>query len=245
MLDFARAYKYVFSSQKWLANLAIGALCHIIPIVGQIVFIGYGYELIETWHRKREDQAYPDFELTGDAISRYLVRGCWPFLVSFLIGLVNMPVILGFQIFMMTNVMPRPGKQPDWNLMVTAYAIFIPTMMVLSLLVQIISVPMQLRSGLAQNFKAAWSLEFVGDFFRRVGGALIVMTIIQFIVIMLLAFGGLLLFCVGAYFTLAWGILAQFHLYHQLYEKYLERGGQPIPLKDPPPTQEQPPIAYA
>jgi hypothetical protein len=44
---------------------------------------------------------------------------------------------------------------------------------------------------------------------------------------------GLLLCCVGTYPATALVMLAQAHLYLQLYELFLQRGGEPIPLKSP------------
>ena len=40
--------------------------------------------------------------------------------------------------------------------------------------------------------------------------------------------------CVGVYFAAPLVLLAQFHLWHQLYGLYLERGGTPVPLKPDP-----------
>jgi hypothetical protein len=44
---------------------------------------------------------------------------------------------------------------------------------------------------------------------------------------------GMLLFCVGVYPATAWAMLAQGYMYFQFYELFLQRGGEPIPLKDP------------
>jgi uncharacterized membrane protein len=46
-----------------------------------------------------------------------------------------------------------------------------------------------------------------------------------------LVFVGLLVFCVGMYVALALVTLANAHIYFQLYQVYLSRGGKPIPLK--------------
>jgi hypothetical protein len=42
---------------------------------------------------------------------------------------------------------------------------------------------------------------------------------------------GLLLCCVGILPATALILVAQYHLFYQLYELYLQRGGEPIPLK--------------
>jgi hypothetical protein len=50
---------------------------------------------------------------------------------------------------------------------------------------------------------------------------------------MLLVMVGYMVFCVGAYAAIALIFVAQAHMYYQLYELYLARGGEPIPFKAP------------
>lgn len=246
MLDFARAYRFVFTSQKWYLNILFGILGLIVPIAGQIVLVGYLYEQIEAWHRRKDDSTYQDLEVTGDALIRYLTRGCWPFLVHFILMQAPMMALgMGFGIYVMSHMSLQPGKPPDLNWMISAYAVFYPIMFTVAILVSLIVVPMQLRAGLAQDFKAAFSLSFVGDFIRRTVGTMLVMLVVQMILVFLLGLGGLVLCFVGMFFTAAWGTFAQYHLYFQLYETYLERGGTPIPLKDPPAARGTPPVTYA
>lgn len=246
MLDFARAYKYVFSSQKWHLNIVFGALGLIVPIVGQIVLVGYLYEQMEAWHRRKDDSTYRDFEASSDALTRYLTRGCWPFLVQFLFLQAPMTALsLGFSVYVTGRLAMQANKPPDVLWMAYAYWFFYAILFVLVALASLIVVPMQLRAGLARDFKSAFSLAFVGDFIRRTFATMLIMFVVQLIMSVLLALGGLVLCCVGMAFTGAWGTFAQYHLYYQLYETYLERGGMPIPLKDPPAARGTPPVTYA
>jgi hypothetical protein len=49
-----------------------------------------------------------------------------------------------------------------------------------------------------------------------------------------LMIGGFMLCCVGAFPAATLALFANAHLLYQLYEVYLFRGGQPIPLKTTP-----------
>ena len=46
-----------------------------------------------------------------------------------------------------------------------------------------------------------------------------------------LGVAGLLLCCVGVYPAQAWILLAHYHVWFQLYDLFLQRGGEPIPTK--------------
>jgi uncharacterized membrane protein len=111
------------------------------------------------------------------------------------------------------------------------------------LLVSVAVVPMYIRAGLAQDFAEAFKFDFVSEFVRKVWKE----TVLSFLFMMVsgLAAGlvGLALCCVGVYFSMSLVLLAQAHIYYQLYEAYLARGGQPIPLKSTVPASASvPPV---
>jgi len=54
-MKYWRSYFYLFDSPKWSMNLLLGSVCVIIPILGSIVFMGYGYEAVEMMHRRGKD----------------------------------------------------------------------------------------------------------------------------------------------------------------------------------------------
>ena len=60
---------------------------------------------------------------------------------------------------------------------------------------------------------------------------------------MILMMLGLLAFCIGAYAAMAIMLLAQSHLWYQLYMLYLSRGGRPVPLKQQTTMMPQPGFA--
>ena len=59
-MRYWRAYRYVFDSPHWLANLAYLSLCilstHFIPVIGQLLVIGYACDVAETLHRQGHDR---------------------------------------------------------------------------------------------------------------------------------------------------------------------------------------------
>ena len=45
-MDFGRSFQFVFEDTDWLKKIAIMALVNLIPVVGQLVLLGWGAEII-------------------------------------------------------------------------------------------------------------------------------------------------------------------------------------------------------
>jgi hypothetical protein len=85
MMDFGKAFSFVFEDQDWLKKIVIAALISLIPIIGQIYLLGYGMEVGRRVIR-HEAQLLPDV-----AFGESLGLG----FKSFVIGLVySIPAII-------------------------------------------------------------------------------------------------------------------------------------------------------
>jgi hypothetical protein len=116
-------------------------------------------------------------------------------------------------------------------LLFVGMALWFVILLVGILAVGLVSVPMSLRAGLAQDLGAAFSWPFIRDFVGRMWLETILVHLFLAVSGTLIMLAGLLLFCVGVYPAGALVGFAQAHLIHQLYELYLQRGGTAIPLK--------------
>jgi hypothetical protein len=92
-------------------------------------------------------------------------------------------------------------------------------------------VPLGLRAGLSQDLGTALSWPFVRDFLVRMWREQLLTSLFLTATQIPLMLVGIMLCCIGAYAAMALGALASAHLHYQLYELYLTRGGEPIPLK--------------
>jgi hypothetical protein len=237
-MEYFKAYQYIFSSPKWAMNLLAGSVAVLVPIVGPMVLLGYEFDIIEAMHLHGEDR-YPDFDF--DRLMDYLMRGLWVFLVALVVGMVVMlPLVLlalvgfvGFLFIAIVPQTPRPGATPEFplGLFLAGYAGLIGTMFVIEFLGWIVVTPFVIRAGLTQDFKEAFSWSWIRDFFSRMWGTLILAAAFLTVSRIVLIFLGLLCCVVGTYPAMALLQYAQGHLWHQLYEIYLQRGGTPIPLK--------------
>ena len=109
-MKYLQSYRIWFDSPKWWQTLLAGVVCVLVPIMGPIVLLGYGFEVIESWHRGRR-QGYKEFDL--NQLVKYMLRGLWPFLVQLVIGLTDgllfgMAYLIGF----FSVLPPQSHRQP-------------------------------------------------------------------------------------------------------------------------------------
>src|SRR5262249_45965754 len=102
---------------------------------------------------------------------------------------------------------------------------------VISVIVQMISVPVCLRAGFMQDFGAAFNVSWAIDFIKRTWVEMLLAMLFFLVTAPFVALAGLILCCVGIYPASALTTLAHYHVWFQLYDLFLQRGGEPIPLK--------------
>ncbi|MGH7170413.1 MAG: DUF4013 domain-containing protein [Gemmataceae bacterium] len=265
-MRYWQSYRFVFKNPNWLTNLALGAVCSIIPIVGPIVFIGYCFEVIDVLLRRRQRQrsgalqapddplgewvmdalpveedhdsgSYPDFNF--NRFSEYLMRGIWPFLAQLIVGLVVGMIAVIFLIvgLMLAGFAAAAADSPVMFLV--AYGLVLVLYTFLMMLAGILTMPLYLRAGLSGDFASAFSMAFYRDFMKRVGKEVVLAELFHTATSTLLSIVGLLLCYVGIFPVIALVLYAHHHLEYQLYELYLERGGESVERKDKSPSDSE------
>ncbi len=229
-MKFWRSYFYLFDSPKWTMNLLLGALCTLIPVLGGIVFSGYGYEAVEGMHRRSKDDQYPDFDF--NRFVKYLVRGCWPFIWQLIVGVPVAFILWIFYIIAMVVLIGTGDQEgPKTTVLIIFFVVMFVVAFVLSLVVSVLLAPLALRSGLSQELGFGQAMPFMQDFLKRVGKELILAQLFLLgtaIIILPVAY----VLCILPVLPAAVIVqMAHFHLLFQLYGLYLQRGGAAIPLK--------------
>jgi len=243
-MEYMRAVQYIFESSKWVTNLLWGSLCIIstivIPIVGQLVLIGYQFEIVERLAIASEKTGYPDFDI--NRFKEYLLRGLWVFLVMLVLMLVIMPIMFVL-LLVVGGVVGGIGAATNGD----QEAMTIGTIVVVALgsvfmiffmaAMSVVMTPLTIRAGLTQDFRASFDATWIKDFTKRMW----VETLLAQMFVMVVAIGaallGYLACFIGIFPANAFIFLVQGHLYMQLYRMYLGRGGEPIPLKPATPFQ--------
>ena len=225
-MDYTRAYKFVFKNEKWWQNLLLGAVCAIIPIVGPIVFFGYLCRVMDSL-LNHESETYPDFDF--GQFGNYLKRGVWPFLVVLVVTFVFMPVLWVCMLMpMFGGMLLKEHPFLAVPLMLLSICVYLVALVTLMLVI----VPLLIRACICRDFAMSFSWTFVKDFFRLTWKELLLSTLFLCVSGTIVVCAGMCLCCVGVYPAAVLAQYAQFCLYAQLYKLYLERGGEPVPVKE-------------
>jgi hypothetical protein len=171
-------------------------------------------------------EQYPDFNV--NRIQEYLTRGIWPFLVQLVVGL-PVGMVLGFLptvgvLLIMAAVASDAHPLVIVAIILVLLAVYFGAFVLLAL----VQVPLYLRAGLRRDFGSAFSMAFLKDFLKRVWLELLLSQLFLHVTGAALVLVGFLCCFVGAYPASAWMMMATHHIDLQLYELYLQRGGEPV-----------------
>jgi hypothetical protein len=229
-IAYLESLRFVFTHPDWLKNTVMGGLCLLIPVLNQLIALGYAYEITELLHR-RKTASYPLFEFNH--FVRYITRGVWPFLISFIVQTVLQPVL---QITIQGSTFGLLAiAEADETAGTIAAIIVIPLLVIglfgLTVGLVLVLTPMMLRAGLSQDFGQVFKFGWIKDFVKRMWVESILVNLFVILLSMLLVPLGCVFFCFPGLMVAMGLSIAGAHLNWQLYELYLARGGEPIPLK--------------
>lgn len=228
-LLYLPAYRYVFENREWFPTIVFATVFSFLPVLGMVAMWGYSYEILE-WLHRRPNAPYPTFEFRK--WGEYCIRGVWPFILAQLVG-----AILAFVFQVVYQVTFQGGlmlwlSNPQAAAIVTAIVapVLVAGLLLVAIGVYLGTAPFLLRAGLTQDIRLVFRLDWIKGYWKRVWVEQILACLFQLAAMAVLRSLGCMLFAVGyfAAFTVLW--IAGSHIQWQLYEIYLERGGEPIQL---------------
>lgn len=222
-----------FKSPKWGTNLLLGAVTSLIPIIGPIVLSGWLISIF--WARGDDDapEQSPPFDF--QYFTKYLERGLWPFLVNFVAGLALSVVLVPVMFLpLMLSGMLTAGhhrlSHADAAILVPLCGSVAVLYLGLVLTFTLILVPLTLRATLVQAFAPAFDLGFVCGFIRLVWKELLLCAVFMFGVGIAMMILTVITCYLGLFPAIPVVSYAWQHLLKQLYQLYLRRGGEPVPV---------------
>jgi hypothetical protein len=225
-MRYLDSYRVAFQSPNGTTNLLCGALCFFIPAIGPLVLMGYLLEVVEWLHAKKgaPEAGYPDFAF--NRFADYLTRGIWPFLVQLVVT-----VPISFLILVLWGVGMGVAAATGSGVVTVIVALLLIVAYFIAIFgLNLIMVPLILRAGLSRDFATGFSFAFVKDFVGRVRKELVLSQLFLMGTSIPITLAGMLLLCVGVYPAAALVLFAFNHQAYQLYELYLQRGGEAIPM---------------
>lgn len=224
-MKYVESFTDFFEQPNFLKNLLFGGLCMIVPVVGQMVLLGWLSQGF--WVRQVQNpKTFPDFDI--NKIGFYLQRGLWPFLVAFvaLIGVwITSSIVLGIPAFILGLL---TGGSDFLSAIVGLMMFLLSTALWLAAF--LILKPLKIRAIFAQDFVPSFDFVFIKRFLTLVWKEAVVSTLLIMVAGMILLPIGAIAVCVGMYVVAALIAFAVEHLDRQLYDLYLSRGGEPLPV---------------
>jgi hypothetical protein len=237
-IQYLDSLRYVFSHPEWLKNFLIFAVFTLIPVLNTVLLCGYLYEIVEHRHRRLAGP-YPLFQVRRFAA--YMTRGIWCFFLSNIVGVIIAPMIQVLTQGTMFGSMAAI-QSGDWG--AVAAAVVIPLVIIGFLLfllgLQVLITPFMLRGGLSQDFGLMMNFRWIGHYLQTMWLETILVCLFVLFSTLAMMVVGCPLLCVGLVAAIAFSTMVQAHLHCQLYELYLARGGEPIPLR--PLVADVPPV---
>ena len=211
-MDFGLSFSYVFKDKEWFKKLAIPALCSLIPVVGQFILAGWGYQATKNVIDGKVENALPDLDFGGD-----LVRGFLAAVIALLYGL---PVMI---IVIIANLIFTFSTDTSGEAIAVIMTIFGACLGIIALLFGILIAFMSV-AGVANfiakgRFGAAFNFKEVFGLLKKSFVSWLLVIIGQMIALGIIAPLGLIVCVIGVLLTSAYGIAIYSHLLGQAYNK--------------------------
>ena len=211
-MDFGLSFSYVFKDKEWFKKLAIPALCSLIPVVGQFILAGWGYQATKNVIDGKVENALPDLDFGGD-----LVRGFLAAVIAFLYGL---PVMI---IVIIANLIFTFTADSSGEAIAVIMTIFGACLGIIGILIGVLIAFMSV-AGVANfiakgRFGAAFNFKEVFGLLKKSFVSWLLVIIGQMIALGIIAPLGLIVCVIGVLLTSAYGIAIYSHLLGQAYNK--------------------------
>ncbi len=232
-IDFMGAVKFVFTLERPWNTILLATVTLLIPVIGQFVMYGWHSEIMQRLERKHP-RPIPDFNFSD--LMHYLSRGLAAFAVQLIASLpisIFVGVLFGIGGAVGAIISAGASASPDEQAMVML-AVFgvvgLVTLLVAPLLGIIVSAAVT-RAEMTENIGESLSfrplLAYVKRMWLTIFGATFAMSLIG----MVGSIAGLMCCYFGVFPVAIILGVAMVHIRHQIYQKYLARGGDPIALK--------------
>jgi hypothetical protein len=222
--------RFVFDEQEWKTNCLIGVVFLFIPIVGPIALAGW---LCEIHQRLVRGHPQPVPKLDFSDLGHFLGRGVSPFLVQLVLSVPISIMIVGGYLVAAFGSLALIAATGEPLLGLVLVLLVVACVSVLSLLLGVVMNAAFTRAELTESFGDALSLRPLLQYTRMTWLQVLVKTILFGFVGMGVMFVGMALFCVGIYPAAIVLQIAAMHLRWQIYRYHVDRGGEPIAVKEP------------
>jgi len=244
--DFMGAFKFLLSDANALNNLLIGAVMNIIPIIGPITLMGWHCEIVQRLI-KRHPRPIPKLDFSD--FLYFLGRGVAPFVVVLIATLpitllvMFLMFVLMFGLALVGSTMHQQNGEPPAALIFGGIGIAFLLFFMLMLVINVVVMSALTRAELTEDIGKSLSFSHIWAYAKATWKDVIIAYIVFLPLATIVMFGGMLVVFVGIYAAIIFINVTYVHLRWQIYERYLSRGGEPIPIQTksgPLPSESRP-----
>ncbi|WP_129628883.1 DUF4013 domain-containing protein [Candidatus Oscillochloris fontis] len=222
-MDIGRAFSFVFEDEEWITIILIGGLIMLVPILGQIVLLGFLFETARNVVMG-QSRPLPRWNHLGETFT----NGLPTFVIQIVYSLPVLLLVCAFSCFLMLSggAMGRNEDAIAGMAMLSMFC-FMPLMLIIALVLQPITLAAMVRH--IQTGELSPALK-VGDVIAMVRSNLSGWLILWLLQILcgLVASVGSVAFGVGALFTSVYAAAVFGHLLGQMTQQTLPAGMRPL-----------------
>lgn len=210
-MEFGKAFTYVFEDSDWLKKIGIAALVSLIPIIGQLIVLGWSLEVTRRLIRN-EPALLPDWSDFGG----HIMKG----LKAFVIGLVySLPIILVGACQGVVPLLAGDGGDDTLTSIVTIITIcFSCVIFIYALLLAFVIPAAYGKFAATDELGAAFRFGEVFGLVRAAPSAYLI-ALLGTIVAGFVAGLGIILCFIGVFLTLVYSMAVNAHFYGQAYNQ--------------------------
>lgn len=210
-MEFGKAFTYVFEDKDWLKKIGIAALVSLIPLIGQLIVMGWSLEVTRRVIQN-DPNPLPDWADFGG----HTVRG----LKSFVIGLVYaLPIILLGACQGLIPVLGGDGADDTMSTIILVVTVcFSCVIFIYAILLALVLPAAYGKFAASDELGAAFRFREVFDLVRAAPSAYLIV-VLATLVTGIVAGLGIILCFIGVFLTLAYAMAVNGHFYGQAYNQ--------------------------
>lgn len=214
-MELGKAFGFVFEDEQWIVTLLLGGLIMLIPVVGQIVMIGFMLETARNVARG-DFRPLPKWNTFGDK----LVQGFYGFILQlvYLLPLLIVTMVFSCMAISTGAIMARTSDEAGGSVILLTMVCLVPLMVILGIAVQPFILAGLVRMLQQNSMSAGLQFRTVIHMVRSDLGTWIILWLLQ-ILCSFLGSAGFTLLWVGVLFTFPYSQAVFGHLLGQVMKQ--------------------------
>jgi len=241
-IRFIDALKFIFTMDNAWSNILTLSVLLLIPIVGQITMYGWYCEIMQRLARN-DPKPIPQFKFSD--FTHYLSRGVSPFVTQMLLTMPFSMImgaiggVVGMMIAIAAQTAPRHSRGEPPVALLAIYGVVILVSILMGPFIAIVINAGVVRAELTEELGKVLSAKAIFGYIKLTWFTTLYSSFLYGFLASFVVLLGMLCCYVGIFPAMVIVTTGMTHLRFQIYQSYLAKGGEPIPLKAPVPIPSE------